>query len=99
MGKNLKQKYGDHAIGAHIAKVLPAGIASFITFLLVGIWHGANMKYVAFGVWNGSVILLSVLMQPYLIKQLPVCIFRLKKRHGVFFKYYGHFDRTDRIYV
>ena len=58
MGKNLKQKYGDHAIGAHIAKVLPAGIASFITFLLVGIWHGANMKYVAFGVWNGSVILL-----------------------------------------
>ena len=70
MGKNLKQKYGDHAIGAHIAKVLPAGIASFITFLLVGIWHGANMKYVAFGVWNGSVILLSVLMQPLFNKAI-----------------------------
>ena len=70
MGKNLKQKYGDHAIGAHIAKVLPAGITSFITFLLVGIWHGANMKYVAFGVWNGSVILLSVLMQPLFNKAI-----------------------------
>ena len=70
MGKNLKQKYGDHAVGAHIAKVLPAGIASFITFLLVGIWHGANMKYVAFGVWNGSVILLSVLMQPLFNKAI-----------------------------
>ena len=70
MGKNLKQKYGDHAIGAHVAKVLPAGIASFITFLLVGIWHGANMKYVAFGVWNGGVILLSVLMQPLFNKAI-----------------------------
>lgn len=64
MGKDLKQKFGESKAGAHFAKVFPTGLASFITFLLVGIWHGANMKYVAFGVWNGGVIMLSILMQP-----------------------------------
>lgn len=64
MGKDLKQKYGANPVDAHVAKVLPTGIASFITFLLVGIWHGANMKYVAFGIWNGGVIMVSILLQP-----------------------------------
>lgn len=64
MGKDMKQKFGSTKAGAHIAKVFPTGLASFVTFLLVGIWHGANMKYVAFGVWNGGVIMLSILMQP-----------------------------------
>ncbi len=32
--------------------------------MVVGIWHGANYKYVAFGVWNGGIIMLSILMQP-----------------------------------
>ena len=30
----------------------------------VGIWHGADWKYVAFGVWNGGIIMLSILLQP-----------------------------------
>ena len=39
-------------------------IAAFIVFLCVGIWHGANSKYIAFGVWNGLIIMLSVLLGP-----------------------------------
>lgn len=70
MGKDLKQKYGTNPVGAHVAKVLPTGIASFITFLLVGIWHGANMKYVAFGIWNGGVIMVSILLQPLFDKAI-----------------------------
>ena len=57
-------KFGKTKAGAHIAKVLPTAFASLIVFLVVGIWHGANYKYVAFGVWNGGIIMLSILMQP-----------------------------------
>ena len=59
-----KSKFGSSAAGAHIAKVLPTSFASFIVFFMVGIWHGANWKYVAFGVYNGGIIMLAVLLKP-----------------------------------
>lgn len=58
-GKWLKPKFGKH-----IAKVLPGCIASLITFLVIGVWHGSNLKYVYFGLWNGVVIMLSELFSP-----------------------------------
>ena len=57
-------KFGTTKMGAHIAKVLPTSFASLVVFFLVGVWHGANWKYVAFGVWNGGVIMLSTLLEP-----------------------------------
>lgn len=57
-------KFGATKAGAHIAKVLPTSIASLIVFLVVGIWHGANWKYVAFGIWNGGIIMISILLKP-----------------------------------
>ncbi len=59
-----KSKFGSSAVGAHIAKVLPTSFASFIVFFMVGVWHGANWKYVAFGVYNGGIIMLAVLLKP-----------------------------------
>ena len=58
-GKWLKPKFGKH-----IAKVFPGCIASLLTFLVIGIWHGSNLKYVYFGLWNGVVIMLSELFAP-----------------------------------
>ena len=57
-------RFGKTAAGTHISKVLPTSVASLIVFLVVGIWHGADWKYVAFGVWNGGIIMLSILIQP-----------------------------------
>ena len=57
-------KFGGTKFGAHVAKVLPTSFASLIVFFLVGIWHGANWKYVAFGIWNGGIIMLSTLLEP-----------------------------------
>ena len=63
--KKIKStKFGSTVAGTHIAKVLPTSIASFIVFFIVGIWHGAYWKYVGFGIWNGGIIMLSVLMKP-----------------------------------
>jgi len=64
-GKAMKKsRFGATKVGAHIAKVLPTSFASFIVFFLVGIWHGDNWKYAAFGVWNGGIIMLSTLLEP-----------------------------------
>ena len=62
--KLAASKFGRKKFGAHIAKVLPGSIASLIVFFLVGIWHGANWKYVGFGLWNGGIIMLSTLCEP-----------------------------------
>ena len=65
MSKNIKKtRFGSTTAGSHIAKVLPTSIASFIVFFMVGIWHGASYNYVAFGVYNGAIIMLAVLLKP-----------------------------------
>lgn len=67
-------KFGATKAGSHIAKVLPTSVASLIVFLMVGIWHGANWKYVGFGLWNGLIIMISILLA-------PVFEWTLKKLH------------------
>ncbi|MCQ2513803.1 MAG: MBOAT family protein [Ruminococcus sp.] len=62
--KMKNSRFGKTKAGAHIAKVFPTSVASFLVFFIVGIWHGASWKYVGFGLWNGGIIMLSVLMKP-----------------------------------
>ena len=75
-------RFGKTAAGTHISKVLPTSVASLIVFLIVGIWHGADWKYVAFGVWNGGIIMLSILMQP--LFDLVVDKLRINRKNPVF---------------
>lgn len=51
LGKRTKERFGRNA-----GKVLPASIASFFVFILVGMWHGASMKYVVYGIWNATMV-------------------------------------------
>ena len=68
VSKKMKgTRFGSTAAGAHISKVLPTSVASLIVFLVVGIWHGASWKYVAFGAWNGLIIMVSILLEPLFI--------------------------------
>jgi len=62
--KMHESRFGKTAVGEHIAKVFPTSVASLIVFLVVGLWHGANSRYVAFGVWNGLIIMISIILQP-----------------------------------
>lgn len=59
MGKWMNKHWNKH-----FAKVVPTSLASVITFLIIGIWHGANGKYIAFGLWNGLVIMIIELLDP-----------------------------------
>ena len=69
MSRNISKaiagsSFGKTPAGKHLSKVFTTAMASFIVFLLVGIWHGANSKYIAFGVWNGFIIMLSAMLEP-----------------------------------
>lgn len=65
LGKKIRSsRLGATKAGQHIGKVLPTGLASFIVFLLVGAWHGANWKYLGFGLWFGGIMMISALLAP-----------------------------------
>ena len=44
-------------------KIFATSAATFIVYLIIGIWHGANLRYIAFGLWNGTLITASLLME------------------------------------
>lgn len=57
-------------INAHAAKVVPSAITSFIVFTLIGIWHGASWQYLAFGLYNATIVSLGVALDPLFKKAL-----------------------------
>lgn len=50
-------------LGNYIGKLIPVLIPQFIIFFLIGIWHGAEWKYIAFGCYNGTLIVLGILFE------------------------------------
>lgn len=57
-------KWGTKHLGKHLGRTLPACVANIVTFLLVGLWHGASPHYVLWGIYNGFVVALSDLLEP-----------------------------------
>lgn len=63
LSKKVKDKYGQQK-----SKYVPSVITPFIVFILIGIWHGANWRYVAFGLYNAIVVAGSVALEPLFSK-------------------------------
>lgn len=57
--KHIKGKAG---------KILPVSLITFIVYFAIGIWHGGSLKYIAFGMWNGVIITVALLLEPFFIK-------------------------------
>lgn len=49
-------------LGNFIGKRLPSFLAMFVVYILVGWWHGSQLKYVAYGLWNGLFIMSGILL-------------------------------------
>ena len=50
-------------IGGTAGKIFATSLATFIVYFIIGIWHGANFRYIAFGLWNGVLITASLLLE------------------------------------
>lgn len=72
-------------LGARWNKVLISGIGSFIIFTVVGIWHGPEAKYTVYGLYNGFIIMLSTMLEPWFEKAFEVTKINRKSHawHGV----------------
>ena len=57
-------KWSKKAFGKKTGRVVPICVANIIVFLVVGIWHGAAWKYIAYGLYNGPIIAISSLLAP-----------------------------------
>lgn len=55
-------KFTRRKIGGRLGKMIPTSLATFIVYLAIGIWHGANFRYMAFGLWNSVLITGSLLL-------------------------------------
>lgn len=55
-------KWSRNHLPAKLGKIFPTSCATFIVYLLIGIWHGANFRYIAYGFWNGAIITASLLL-------------------------------------
>jgi D-alanyl-lipoteichoic acid acyltransferase DltB (MBOAT superfamily) len=51
--------------GTKIGKLIPTMIAMVITFLLVGVWHGPEWKYIAFGLYHGTLLSIGIFLTPF----------------------------------
>ncbi len=47
---------------AGLEKIFPTSLATLIVYFVIGIWHGANFRYIAFGLWNGVLMTASLLL-------------------------------------
>ena len=63
LGKNLRGILGDR-----VGKLFPVIVAQMATFTIIGLWHGADLKYVAYGWYNGFIIIGALLLEPYFEK-------------------------------
>ena len=72
LGRNLRK-----LIGNYLGKLVPTFIATIITFLIIGIWHGPLWKYVAFGLFHGLIIIMEITFRPIMEIILDKC--RIKR--------------------
>lgn len=60
-------------LGQFAGKRVPVFLAMFIAYFCVGFWHGPNWKYIAYGIWNGTIIMTSILLENIYAKGRMLC--------------------------
>lgn len=63
LGKKSRKYLGDR-----VGKLMPVIIAQILVFTTIGVWHGAEFKYIAYGWYQAVIIISGMLLEPYLKK-------------------------------
>lgn len=59
---------GQKLLGKKVGRLLPGAMATFVIFLLIGIWHTANWNAVIYGAYFGILLGMATLLEPLLKK-------------------------------
>lgn len=51
--------------GAAVSRALPGALATFIVFVLIGLWHDFQWNALIFGAWFGFLSMLAILLEPF----------------------------------
>lgn len=65
-------KWGRKHLKGNTGKQLPSYLPTFVTFFLIGIWHGAGWGFILFGLYNATLIVLSMILEPVFKKMNEV---------------------------
>lgn len=65
---NKISKFCAEKINKRAYVIVQMVICNITVFLIVGFWHGAQMHYIIWGLYNGVVIALGSIMEPYIKK-------------------------------
>ncbi len=62
-------KFASRFLGKKTGRVLPTALATFLVFLLIGIWHSFSWNAVIYGAYFGLLMAISILLDPLWRKQ------------------------------
>lgn len=68
--------------GEYFTKLLPATTALLFVWLCNGLWHGASIKYVMYGMYYYIIMVIGMFMEPIFLRITK--IFTYKKRNKIF---------------
>lgn len=103
---NFGKWSGTH-FGKHFGRALPACIGNLIVFFLVGIWHGPQLHFILWGLYNGIIIALTDLCHPIFQRILQMLKINIRsKRYHIFLilltffivNVAGYFDRIEDVH-
>ncbi len=57
--KKIRKRFGSKA-GKNVTTIA----ALIVVWICTGVWHGTGWNYVIWGIWQGSIIILSLLLEP-----------------------------------
>ena len=81
-GINKISKSARKHFGNYFGKRIGSCIAMFIVYLLVGLWHGADWKYVVYGLWNALFIMNGIMFEDFNKRLLN--LFKIKDDNKLF---------------
>lgn len=55
-------KWSKRVFGKAYGRLVPICIANLVVFFIVGVWHGAEWRFIIYGLYNGAIIAFSGLM-------------------------------------
>lgn len=60
---NRLSKKSRALLGNRVGKLVPVLLSQFVVFIVIGMWHGSQLKYIAFGLYHGFFIIGGILLE------------------------------------